>query len=406
MAGTPRRGTRPLILAVAAGIGLALGVGNAGGDDAINTTVPQLQAPESLPQAPSVPDVPDAPSAPQTPSAPEVPPAPKAPSAPSAPAAPAADVPSVPETAGGSSGATAGGVGGDSTGSTGASNESASGGSGSASPRVRAARAKLRAAQRDARADRVKRERRLRTVVARLSGCLDLLPSREGRFLAMRAGVGGARPMSRRDAASRAGIPRTRADTAERRGLKRLRRAARAGGCGAGSAGSTVALTGSAGPQLQPAVLMAPAPPLRDTAELSRERQGVKGVSESSGTAAADAEEPRSLVTPISDAIDGGTMAGWYVLLGAAVLVALLLLISRRGRLRREPAYPTAPPEWFMAPPVPEQEPEPRAPETVAESTSHPVVAVEHDRRRQAALAAGSLASLALTAFARRRRRR
>ena len=448
MAGKPRRGLRPLIPVVAGVIGLALGVGNAGGDDAINTTVQQLQAPESLPQAPSVPDVPSTPSVPEAPSAPSVPdaPAPSVPDAPSAPSAPSVEAPSVPSAGGGSgsagSGAGTGAGGGSASGGSEATDSAGAAGSGSAgsgsaqraaSPRLRAARAKQRAAaRRDARERRARRERRLRELVTRLSGCLGLLPSSESRYLALRAGVGGERPLSRRAAAQRAGIPAERADTAERRGMRRLRRAARAGGCGAGSAGATVALTGSAGPQLQPAVLMAPAPPLRDTAELAGrdEGQGVKGVSESSGETGASTDKPRSALAPLADAVDNGTMAGWYVLMALVAALLLVLLAMRRGGPRGESAYADRvvyEEPWAVVKPPTEPEPpvEPSgtadgqnppaqrgemsvgAPDATPEAPEAPAPHAPHapSRRRSAALAAGSIASLAFTALVRRRRR-
>ncbi|HEX8054394.1 MAG TPA: hypothetical protein VF517_15505, partial [Thermoleophilaceae bacterium] len=206
---------------------------------------------------------------------------------------------------------------------------------------MRAARARAREAA--ARERRVRRERRLRALVTRLTGCLDFLPESEGRYLALRAGVGSERPQSRRAAARQAGIPAGRAATTERRGLRRLRRAARAGGCGAGSAGASVALTGATGPQLQPAVLMAPAPALRSAVEMAgggeeRDRQGVKAATASSESAegaggAGDGDEQRSVLAPLADSVDEPSATGWYVLLAAvAALSVALLILQRRDR--------------------------------------------------------------------------
>jgi len=88
----------------------------------------------------------------------------------------------------------------------------------------------------------VRRERRLRRTVRRLSGCLGALATSSRRVLVLRAGIGEGGPLSRRAVAERLDATVSQVVRDERQGLRDLRGAARAGSCGA------VAATGPAGP--------------------------------------------------------------------------------------------------------------------------------------------------------------
>ena len=82
------------------------------------------------------------------------------------------------------------------------------------------------------------RDRDLRRTVLGHEACLGQMPRGERRVLTLRAGVGLAHPRSRAQVQRITGLPRTRVVAIERRGLKRLRVLAQAGGCaGASSAG-------------------------------------------------------------------------------------------------------------------------------------------------------------------------
>ena len=81
------------------------------------------------------------------------------------------------------------------------------------------------------------RDRALRRTVLGHEACLGQMPRGERRVLTLRAGVGLAHPRSRAQVQRITGLPRTRVVAIERRGLKRLRVLAQAGGCaGASSA--------------------------------------------------------------------------------------------------------------------------------------------------------------------------
>jgi hypothetical protein len=98
-----------------------------------------------------------------------------------------------------------------------------------------------------------RRERALRRDVARLQGCLASVPRSERRVLALRAGLGRARPHSRTEVARITHLKRKRVVTLERRGLRRLRALARAGVCGsAGGSSTAVAMAPGTGTALPP----------------------------------------------------------------------------------------------------------------------------------------------------------
>jgi hypothetical protein len=91
------------------------------------------------------------------------------------------------------------------------------------------------------------RERKLRRLVARLSGCLGGLSSPERRVLALRAGLGAAPALSRNDVASRLRISSRRVRRLELHGVKGLRRLAGSGGCGGKGSESGTSTGTSAG---------------------------------------------------------------------------------------------------------------------------------------------------------------
>jgi HAD domain in Swiss Army Knife RNA repair proteins/Sigma-70, region 4 len=96
------------------------------------------------------------------------------------------------------------------------------GAAGGQDPERARARARRRAAD---------RSRRLRNAVEHMQGCLPELGWQERRVLVLRAGVGRRRPLSRRTVARRLGTSTRRVGRIERRGLSRLRRAARTSDC-------------------------------------------------------------------------------------------------------------------------------------------------------------------------------
>jgi hypothetical protein len=213
--------------------------------------------------------------------------------------------------------------------------------------------------------------------VTSLSGCIGLLPPRRGQMLSLRAGLGGAAPLSRSAAAAQVGIAAGRAARVERRALRQLRRAGRSGGCGVSTpAGS---LVGGSVPRLQPAVLLEPQPALRPTADLGgrvdggKEGQGVKSATASSDSPPDGARSTAGLpFRPIAQAVDGGGPDMWLVMLAAlATAAATMLLLRRRAEGRPAPAAAAAP----IAPvatawPEVEAEPVPWAPAGAAQGTA------------------------------------
>jgi hypothetical protein len=220
---------------------------------------PPLPVPTVTP--PPVPTVPPAP-VPTVSPVPSVP-VPTVPSVPSTPVSPAPgpgadvpDLPRVPSVPGGSEGgdsSSTGGSGGSASGGggratdDGAAGGSASGGNGTsagagsgsserrAGDRDRApagpgAHRRARGAHEPAPPER--RERRLRRIVTRLSGCLDAIGPSRRRVLVLRSGLGPRRPQTRAGVADRLDTTIRRVARTERRGLRELRYAARVGRCG------------------------------------------------------------------------------------------------------------------------------------------------------------------------------
>jgi len=75
------------------------------------------------------------------------------------------------------------------------------------------------------------RERVLKATVARLQGCLGDLPSTQRQLLELRAGLGPLDPLGPSATAARLGVAPARFRQLERRALRELRSAGRAGGC-------------------------------------------------------------------------------------------------------------------------------------------------------------------------------
>jgi hypothetical protein len=142
---------------------------------------------------------------------------------------------------GGAPGSTPGGSASPGSGATGSDGQQAQDRSPRAQARRRAARVQ-------------RRERALRRDVERFQGCLASVPRSERRVLALRAGVGTARPHSRTEVARITHLKRKRVVTLERRGLRRLRALARAGACApAGGSSATAAMAPGTGTALPPA---------------------------------------------------------------------------------------------------------------------------------------------------------
>jgi hypothetical protein len=94
------------------------------------------------------------------------------------------------------------------------------------------------------------RDRELRRAVLGHEACLVQIPRGERRVLTLRAGVGMARTRSRAEVQRMTGLRRTRVVALERRGLKRLRALAQAGGCAATSSATPAGAEHAAGAAL------------------------------------------------------------------------------------------------------------------------------------------------------------
>jgi hypothetical protein len=94
------------------------------------------------------------------------------------------------------------------------------------------------------------RDRELRRAVLGHEACLGQIPGGERRVLTLRAGVGMARTRSRGEVQRMTGLRRTRVVALERRGLKRLRALAQAGGCAATSSATPAGVEQTAGAAL------------------------------------------------------------------------------------------------------------------------------------------------------------
>jgi hypothetical protein len=143
---------------------------------------------------------------------------------------------------GSGSGARAAGTAGTTSPSFGGSGASGSGASGAAAstlfggygnPRVNSGMPPMeRRAGAHARARIASRERALKAIVARLQGCLGVLPSAQREVLELRVGVGATRPLSPRAAAARMHLGVARVTRLERQAVRELTDAASTHGCG------------------------------------------------------------------------------------------------------------------------------------------------------------------------------
>jgi hypothetical protein len=243
-------------------------------------TLPSLPVPVPTPPAlPSLPSVP-VPKPPSLPSLPSVPaPAPSHGGSVPVPVprhtVPRATVPTAAPTGGGSS-ASGGSRRAPSSASSGSRAGGGTGGSSGSSVSRRAASSGRSASATRRRARRHEPSpRQLRRVLAPLAACVATLGPRQERVLVRRAGLRGFKGASRVETAARLHLSVRRVARLEHRGLRALRRKARAGACDAPAPAPApaVAATG-VGLSLQaaPAAPTAPAP-----------RQEVKAVQESGG---------------------------------------------------------------------------------------------------------------------------
>jgi hypothetical protein len=157
-----------------------------------------------------------------------------------------------------------------------------------------------------------RRERRLRQLVRRFSGCLGTLRSLETRVLTLRAGGAGRPPLSRRQVARRLDVGVPRVTAIERRGLDRLRAQARVG-CGGQPAHAFAAAPAEAGPASPSTMLTASSPP-RD--EGSGRVGVVEAVSRSLGVTTPARVTPSALLDqatgpPLLLLLIGGFLAGF-----------------------------------------------------------------------------------------------
>ncbi len=401
-----------VMAALAPTAGPALGLGDAGVEA---VSVPQLQTQAQLPQTPDA-SVP-VPSVPQvsTPSVPSVPQAPSAPSVPhvSAPSVrtPSASVPSTStsgqssQSAPGSSPTSSGPSAPQSSQPGAAPQERGAGGS-----RARVAPHRSAQAGPQARARHRAHERHVRAEIRRFSACLDSLAPTERSYLSLRAGLEGP-PLSRGQAADRAGIPRAQARSVERRGLRKLRRA-----CGGGGStrAHTIATTTSRMPGFQPASLLAAtggstaAPQLVDQRQLGK--QQLKGEHATSPPPSEAPKEAAITSHPVASASSGGIGAAWIAILAALALMAAVATVVLRGRRNAQPAVLIAPAPAREPDPEPEPEPQPEAPQPAPVAITPPPASAEprgHDYRRAArpaAMIASGILSFAARELMRRRR--
>jgi hypothetical protein len=301
--------------------------------------LPPVPTPPPLPSLPSVP----VPTPPPLPSLPSVP-VPKPPSLPSLPSVPApapsqggsvpvpvprhtvsrATAPAAAPTGGGSSGS-----GGSRRAPSSASSGSRAGGgtgrsSGSSASRRAASSGRSASATRRRARRHEPSPRQLRRVLAPLAACVATLGPRQERVLVRRAGLRGFKGASRVETAARLHLTVRRVARLEHRGLRALRRKARAGACDAPApapaAAPAVAATG-VGLSLQaaPAAPTAPVP-----------RQEVKAVQESgSGSVDVLAESAPNLrnVAPVAGA-EAAVRAGRSYAAEHPFQFALALLVS------------------------------------------------------------------------------
>jgi hypothetical protein len=287
---------RHMVIATAVAVAAA---GNARADDlasplgapVLSKLTPALASlpPVPIPTPPPLPSLPPVsiPKPPPVPSLPSVP-LPKPPTVPSLPAAPAPTVPqpgrapaAVPRHAAGGAPARATSPTGGGTSRTTTARRAPSSGSSRAGGRAsgtsvsRRGRSSARSAAARRRARRHEpSSRQLRRVLAPLAACVATLGRRQQRVLVRRAGLRGFKGASRVETAARLHLSVRRVARLEHRGLRTLRRKARAGACDAPAPAPAPAVAGTGVRQSLPA----PAAPPADAP-----RQEVKAVQESGG---------------------------------------------------------------------------------------------------------------------------
>jgi hypothetical protein len=164
----------------------------------------------------------------------------------------------------------------------------------------------------------------------RLQGCLASVPRSERRVLALRAGVGRARPHSRTEVARITHLKRKRVVTLERRGLRRLRALARSGVCGgAGGSSSAAAMAPGTGTALPPAGGAS-----GDRGAVLAEHHS-SAPSKDGGSAEAEGERKRptaelSISRPLAPG--GGDSFDLALVLAPLAILAFLLVITREIR--------------------------------------------------------------------------
>jgi hypothetical protein len=230
----------------------------------------------------------------------------------------------------GSSGTSGGGSGGGggtgAAGSTpGGSASSGGGATGSEGESGRDRSPRTRAQRRAARVQR--RERALRRDVLRLQGCLASVPRSERRVLALRAGVGRARPHTRTEVARITHLKRKRVVTLERRGLRRLRALGRAGACGVPTGSTTTAAVMAPGMgTAQP-----PTGPSGDRSSVLAERHS-SGSSKEGGSAEGQRKPPSAQLSISRPSAPGGDDFDLALVLAPLAILAFLLVITREVR--------------------------------------------------------------------------
>jgi hypothetical protein len=211
-----------------------------------------------------------------------------------------------------------------------------SGGSGAGGASGRnGASARGRAAATRTPAQRRRHARRLRRSVARLSACLDQLPTRQRRVLVLRAGLGAARPHSRHGVARALDITVRRVGRLERSGLRQARELSRASACGvtdSTSSGSTAGTTLITTPGGDPAAGGGAPDPAAKGSEAPSARK--PGTGDQGGVRG----ESDTRVTPIppGDGPSGGIALALAIVLIVLAGLAGYVTPHLRGRLRSE----------------------------------------------------------------------
>jgi hypothetical protein len=226
---------------------------------------------------------------------------------------------------GGSGGGGGGGGGTGAAGSTPGGSDSSGGGATGAEGQSGQDRSPRSRAQR--RAARVqRREHALRRDVLRLKGCLASVPRSERRVLALRAGVGRARPHSRTEVARITHLKRKRVVTLERRGLRRLRALGRAGACGVPTGTTTAAVMAPGMGTAQP-----PTGPSGDRSSVLAERHS-SGESKEGGSAEGQRKPPSAQLSISRPSAPGSDDFDLALVLAPLAILAFLLVITREVR--------------------------------------------------------------------------